>query len=62
MDRICIFHPQGKHKTGDDDPLQGFVDGVLKTAKKANQKSPKNKRMTSPKLIRKPTTSILGWV
>jgi hypothetical protein len=30
LDRICIFHPQGKHKTSDYDRLQGFVDEVLK--------------------------------
>jgi hypothetical protein len=31
LDRICIFHPQGKHKTRDCDRLQGFASGVLKT-------------------------------
>jgi hypothetical protein len=35
---ICIFHPQGKHKTWDCDRLQGFADEVLKTAKKADRK------------------------
>jgi hypothetical protein len=37
LDRICIFHPQGKHKTRDCDRLQGFADEVLKTAKGADQ-------------------------
>jgi hypothetical protein len=33
LDRIYIFHPQGKHKTQDDDRLQGFADEALKTVK-----------------------------
>jgi hypothetical protein len=37
LDRICIFHPQGKHKTRHCNQLQGFIDEVLKTAKKADQ-------------------------
>jgi hypothetical protein len=37
LDRICIFHPQGKHKTRDYDRLQGFVDDLLKMSKKADQ-------------------------
>jgi exonuclease III len=37
LDQICIFHPQGKHKTQDYDRLQGFTDEVLKAAKKADQ-------------------------
>jgi hypothetical protein len=37
VDRICIFHPQGKHKTRCCDRLQGFIDEVLKTAKGADQ-------------------------
>jgi hypothetical protein len=42
LDRICIFHPQGKHKTRDSDLLEGFVDEVLKTAKGAEkEKKPK---------------------
>jgi hypothetical protein len=36
LDRICIFHPQGKHKTRDCDWLQG-LDEVLKTAKGVDQ-------------------------
>jgi hypothetical protein len=37
LDRICIFHPQGKHKTRNCDRLQGFTDEVLKMAKGADQ-------------------------
>jgi hypothetical protein len=37
LDWIYIFHPQGKHKTRDCDRLQGFVDEVLKMAKKSDQ-------------------------
>jgi hypothetical protein len=37
MDRICIFHFQGKYKTWDCDRLQGFADEVLKLAKKVKQ-------------------------
>jgi hypothetical protein len=37
LDQICIFHPQGKHKTQDCDLLQGFTDEVLKMGKKADQ-------------------------
>jgi hypothetical protein len=37
LDAICIFHPQGKHKTQDCNKLQGFTEEVLKLAKKANQ-------------------------
>jgi hypothetical protein len=37
LDCICIFHPQGKHKTQDCDWLQGFADEVLKTAIVADQ-------------------------
>jgi hypothetical protein len=37
LDRICIFHPQKKHKTQDCDRLHGFTDEVLKTAKGADQ-------------------------
>jgi hypothetical protein len=36
LDRICIFHPQGKHKIRNCDWLQGFTDEVLKMAKKAD--------------------------
>jgi hypothetical protein len=42
LDRICIFHPQGKHKTQDCDRLQGFADEVLKMAKKVNQEKKPN--------------------
>jgi exonuclease III len=42
LDRICIFHPQGKHKTQNCNRLQGFTDEVLKMAKGADQeKKPK---------------------
>jgi hypothetical protein len=42
LDRICIFHPEEKHKTQKCDRLQGFVEEVLKMAKEANQeKKPK---------------------
>jgi hypothetical protein len=37
LDRICIFHPQGKHKTRDCDQLQGFVDEFLKMVKVTDQ-------------------------
>jgi hypothetical protein len=37
LDRICIFHHQGKHKTKDCDRLLGFTDEVLKTTKKGDQ-------------------------
>jgi hypothetical protein len=37
LDRICIFHLQGKHKTWDCDRLQGFANEVLRSAKKAKQ-------------------------
>jgi hypothetical protein len=37
LDRICIFHPRGKHKTRDCDQQQDFADEVLKMAKKTNQ-------------------------
>jgi hypothetical protein len=37
LDRICIFHPRGKHKTGNYDRLQGFADEILKTAKGGDQ-------------------------
>jgi hypothetical protein len=45
LDQICIFHPQRKHKACDYDRLQGFVDEVLKTAKKADQE----KKLEDPK-------------
>jgi hypothetical protein len=37
LDRIYVFHPQGKHKTRDCDCLQGFTDEVLKTANGPDQ-------------------------
>jgi hypothetical protein len=50
LNHICIFHPQGKHKTWDCDWLQGFVDEVLKIAKVADQeKKPKNPKGDFPK-------------
>jgi hypothetical protein len=45
LDRICIFHPQGKHKTQDWNRLQGFTDEVLKSTKKVDQ----NKKLEDPK-------------
>jgi hypothetical protein len=49
LDRICIFHPQGKHKTWDCDWLQGFVDEVPKTVKPANQeKKPEDSKGDFP--------------
>jgi hypothetical protein len=36
LDRIYIFHPQGKHKTWDCDRFQDFTDKVLKMAKGAD--------------------------
>jgi hypothetical protein len=38
LDRIYIFHPQGKHKTRDYDRVQGFEDEVLKITKKVDHK------------------------
>jgi hypothetical protein len=50
LDRICIFHPQGKHKTWDCNRLQGFADEVLKTTKKADQeKKPDEPKGDFPK-------------
>jgi hypothetical protein len=50
LDRICIFHLQGKHKTQDCDRLQGFTDEVLKTAKGVDQeKKPKKPKGDFPK-------------
>jgi hypothetical protein len=41
---------KGKHKTRDCDRLQGFIDGVLKTDKKADQeKKPKEPKGDFPK-------------
>jgi hypothetical protein len=37
LDRIYIFHPQGKYKTRDCDGLQDFTEEVLKMTKGANQ-------------------------
>jgi hypothetical protein len=37
LDRICIFHPKGKHKTRDYDRLQGFAYEGFMIAKKADQ-------------------------
>jgi hypothetical protein len=37
LDRICIFHPYGKHKTQNCDWLKGFINEVLKMATGANQ-------------------------
>jgi hypothetical protein len=37
LDGICIFHPQGKHKTQDRNKLQGFTDKVLQSTKKTEQ-------------------------
>jgi hypothetical protein len=49
LDRICIFHPQGKHKTRDYDRLQGFTYEVLKMAKKVDQeKKPKEPKGDYP--------------
>jgi hypothetical protein len=49
LDRIYIFHPQGKHKTQDYDQLQGSRDEVLKTTKKADQeKKPKDPKGDFP--------------
>jgi hypothetical protein len=49
LDRICIFHHQGKHKTRDCDRLQGFADVVLKMAKGADQeKKPEDPKGNFP--------------
>jgi hypothetical protein len=37
LDGICIFHPQGKHKTRECNKHQGFTNKILKSAQKANQ-------------------------
>jgi hypothetical protein len=62
LDHICIFHPQGKHKTRDCDRLQGFTYEVLKMAKSIRRKSLKNPRVTSLKLIRRSTTSMVALI
>jgi hypothetical protein len=50
LDLICIFHPQGKHKTWDWARLQGFVDEVLKMTIWANQeKNPEDPKDDFPK-------------
>jgi hypothetical protein len=49
LDCICIFHPQGKHKTRNYDRLQGFTDEVLKTAKGADlEKKPEESKGDFP--------------
>jgi hypothetical protein len=54
LDRICIFHPIGKHKTQDCDRLQGFTDEVLKTAKKVDQeKKPEEVKGNFPEAHKK---------
>jgi hypothetical protein len=45
---ICIFHPQGKHKTQNYDRLEGFTDEVLKIAKRATSQ-PKEPKGDLPK-------------
>jgi hypothetical protein len=60
LDGICIFHPQGKHKTRDCNRLQEFVDEVLKSAKKDEQ----DKKAEDPmgdfsRLTRRSTTSTI---
>jgi hypothetical protein len=48
--RICIFHPQGKHRTRDYNRLQRSTDEVLKTTKKVDQeKKPKDPKGDFPK-------------
>jgi hypothetical protein len=37
LDRICIFHPQGKQKTQDCDRFQGSADEALKMANGADE-------------------------
>jgi hypothetical protein len=49
LDRICFFHPQGKHKMRCD-RLQDFADEVLKTCQKADQeKKPEDPKGDFPK-------------
>jgi hypothetical protein len=49
LDCICIFQPQGKHKTWNCDRLQSFTDEVLKTAKGTDQeKNPKEPKGNFP--------------
>jgi hypothetical protein len=56
-DRICIFYPQGKHKTCDCDRLQGFADEVLKTANAVHQeKKPEDPKGDFMRLIKRSTT------
>jgi hypothetical protein len=63
LDHICIFHPQGKHKTQDCDQLQGFTDEVLKTAKGADQeKKHEEPKGDFPELTRRSTTSMVAPV
>jgi hypothetical protein len=61
LDHICIFHPQGKHKTRYCDQLQCFADEILKTAKMPHKRrSPRIPRATSPKLTKRTTTSLVA--
>jgi hypothetical protein len=57
LDHICIFHPQGKHKTRDYDRLQGFADEFLKTTNQ--EKKPKDPKGNFPE-SRKEVNYIYG--
>jgi hypothetical protein len=60
LDRICIFHLHGKHKTRDYDRLHGFADEVLKTAKGADQeKKPEDPKGDFPE-VHKEVNYIYG--
>jgi hypothetical protein len=61
LDRNCIFHPQGKHKTQDYNRLQGFVDEVLKTASRLiKRRSSRIPRVTSPRPTRRSTIFLVA--
>jgi hypothetical protein len=45
LDHICIFHPQGKHKTQNNNQLQGFIGEVPKMTKGTDQE----KKLEEPK-------------
>jgi hypothetical protein len=60
LDRIYIFHPQGKHKTRDYNWLKGFTDEVLKKTKKADQENkPEDPKGDFPEAQKRSTTSMV---
>jgi hypothetical protein len=60
LDRICIFHHQGKHKTRNCNRLQGFIDEVLKMARGViKRKKPEEPNGDFPK-VHKEVNYIYG--